>query len=39
MVLKLHLGQIDDSKIISGTIRIGDLSHFIKQELDFWKKK
>jgi hypothetical protein len=35
----IYLGQIDDSKIISGIIRVGDLIHVIQQELDFWEKK
>jgi hypothetical protein len=32
------LGQIDDSKMISGTIHGGDLIHVVKEEIDFWKK-
>ncbi|CAF1065355.1 unnamed protein product [Rotaria sordida] len=34
----IYLGQIDDSKIVSGTIHVGDLIHVIKQDLDFWEK-
>jgi len=34
----IYLGQIDDSKIISGTIHVGDLIHVIKQDLEFWNK-
>ncbi|CAF2709636.1 unnamed protein product [Rotaria sp. Silwood2] len=34
----IYLGQIDDSKIISGTIHVGDSIHVTKQELDFWGK-
>ena len=35
----IYLGQIDDSKITSGTIHVGDTIHVFKQELDFWEKK
>ncbi len=34
----IYLGQIDDSKIISGTIHVGDLIHITNEESNFWKK-
>ncbi|CAF1078982.1 unnamed protein product [Rotaria magnacalcarata] len=37
-LLGIYLGQINDSKIASGTIHIGDSIHVIKQELGFWQK-
>ncbi|CAF0729060.1 unnamed protein product [Adineta steineri] len=34
----IYLGQIDDSKTISGTIHVGDLIRVTKEEPDFWTK-
>jgi hypothetical protein len=35
----IYLGQIDDSKFISGTIHVGDLIRVTNEESDFWEKK
>jgi hypothetical protein len=35
----IYLGQIDDSKIVSGTIHVGDKIHVTNEESDFWGKK
>ena len=35
----IYLGQIDDSKVISGTIHVGDLIRVISDEPNFWQIK
>lgn len=34
----IYLGRIDDSQIISGTIRVGDSIHVINEDSNFWEE-
>ena len=34
----IYLGQIDDSKIISGTIRVGDSVRVTNEDSHFWEE-
>jgi hypothetical protein len=35
----IYLGQIDDSKLVSGSIHVSDAIHLLKEELVVWDKK